>query len=159
MATKKGSNNIAFAARLLLGQKSECIDVLLDTDRAPEAALFARTYAPSLVGKSVNQWKKNLGAKGKKIADSLADPTEHPEAFEEGWEESLEREAAGQQQSRRIEPNGHSHEEHEEEEDEEDEAATDEQLIETRKPAGTPDIVLSPPAEDGENGLLASSYS
>lgn len=98
-ATAKGSNNIAFASRLLLQQKSECIDVLLNTDRAPEATFFARTYAPSEVPKSLGSWKSNLGDKGKKIADTLADPQEHPDAFEEGWEGALERERVGATQT------------------------------------------------------------
>lgn len=42
----KGQNNVAFASLLQLGDASGCVDLLVKTDRAPEAALFARTYAP-----------------------------------------------------------------------------------------------------------------
>lgn len=42
----KGQNNIAFASLLQLGDAAACVDLLVKTDRAPEAALFARTYAP-----------------------------------------------------------------------------------------------------------------
>ncbi len=45
-AEKKGHNNIAFASLLQIGAASACVDLLVKTDRAPEAALFARTYAP-----------------------------------------------------------------------------------------------------------------
>ena len=43
---EKGQNNLAFAVLLQLGDASPCVDLLLETQRAPEAALFARTYAP-----------------------------------------------------------------------------------------------------------------
>lgn len=42
----KGQNNLAFASRLQLGDTDACVNLLVKTDRAPEAALFARTYAP-----------------------------------------------------------------------------------------------------------------
>lgn len=45
-AEEKGKNNLAFAARLQLGDAKACVDLLIKTERAPEAALFARTYAP-----------------------------------------------------------------------------------------------------------------
>lgn len=49
LATKaeaKGQNNLAFATWLQLGDTKSCVDLLIKTERAPEAALFARTYAP-----------------------------------------------------------------------------------------------------------------
>jgi coatomer subunit beta' len=95
-AQSAGAHNVAFASRLLLGQKSACVDILLDTDRAPEAAFFARTYAPSLADKAVASWKAQLAEQGKdKIAESLVMPSEGPEGFVEGWEELLERERVG----------------------------------------------------------------
>lgn len=45
-AEDKGQNNLAFAAHLQLADTKACVDILVKTDRAPEAALFARTYAP-----------------------------------------------------------------------------------------------------------------
>ena len=95
-ATAAGTYNVAFAAALQLGDASSCVDTLLATDRAPEAAIFARTYAPSQASKAVRQWKKQLeGAKKTKQANAIADPSEHPDEFAEGWEEALERERAG----------------------------------------------------------------
>lgn len=44
----KGQNNIAFASLLQLGDAKACAELLVKTDRAPEAALFARTYVPRL---------------------------------------------------------------------------------------------------------------
>ena len=46
-AEDKGQNNVAFACRLQLGETDKCVELLVKTGRAPEAALFARTYAPS----------------------------------------------------------------------------------------------------------------
>lgn len=85
--------NIAFACALQLGEPSECIDLLLSTDRAPEAALFARTYAPSQVPRAVLAWKTEvIGAKKQKQADAIADPSVDSGEFAE-WEEALAREA------------------------------------------------------------------
>ena len=131
-ATDKGSNNIAFISQLLLGEKEACVDVLLDTDRQSEAALFSRTYAPSLTEKAVKGWKKSLLPKGKKIAETLGDPSESPDAFEEGWEETLERERVGatQQSQGQVE----------------DKAPLTPASGSASLPA--PEIVLSPPADD-----------
>ena len=92
LAEARGANNIAFAARLSLGEAEPCVDLLLATDRAPEAAMFARTYAPRLVGKSVAQWKSSLEtAKRPKLAAALADPDAQPDEFVEGWSDALAR--------------------------------------------------------------------
>ncbi|KAG1840310.1 coatomer WD associated region-domain-containing protein [Suillus tomentosus] len=95
-AEQKGANNLAFATLFQLGDAKPCVDLLLKTNRAPEAALFARTYAPSEVPKVVDVWRGELRAKNKgKIAGSIVHPSEHAELFEEGWEEALAREAGG----------------------------------------------------------------
>ncbi|MFH4978669.1 hypothetical protein AB6A40_005378 [Gnathostoma spinigerum] len=41
--------NIAFASYLMLGEVDRCLDILIESDRLPEAAFFARTYCPSQV--------------------------------------------------------------------------------------------------------------
>lgn len=46
---EKGQNNLAFAITLQLGDPAACVALLQQTQRAPEAALFARTYAPRCV--------------------------------------------------------------------------------------------------------------
>lgn len=46
LAELKGLNNLAFATWLQLGETEQCVNLLAKTGRAPEAALFARTYAP-----------------------------------------------------------------------------------------------------------------
>lgn len=78
---------------LQLGDAASCVDLLLKTQRAPEAAIFARTYAPSQVPKAVAAWKSDLVAKGRsKIANTIVDPSAKSEMFEEGWEAAVARE-------------------------------------------------------------------
>jgi coatomer subunit beta' len=48
-AEEKGQNNLAFAILLQLGDSTACVDLLTKTQRAPEAALFTRTYAPRYI--------------------------------------------------------------------------------------------------------------
>ena len=58
--------------------------------------MFARTYAPSKAPEAVKAWRGDLQAKNRpKLATAVADPSENPELFEEGWEEALQREAGG----------------------------------------------------------------
>lgn len=97
---QKGLNNVAFAALLELGDTTGCIDLLISTDRIPEAAFFARTYAPSQAGRVVKLWKADLESKKKqKIAVGIADPDEDPDLFGEGWQEALNAEKGGVSES------------------------------------------------------------
>jgi coatomer subunit beta' len=62
----------------------EAIELLIKTDRIPEAAMLARTYAPDQISKIVGLWKAGLESKNrKKTAESLADPAEYPNLFPE----------------------------------------------------------------------------
>ncbi|XP_031563189.1 coatomer subunit beta'-like [Actinia tenebrosa] len=82
-AAKKGKNNVAFLAYFVLGRVEECLDLLCSTDRYPEAAFMARTYAPSHVSRIVKLWKEDLEKVNKKAAESLADPSEYENLFPE----------------------------------------------------------------------------
>jgi coatomer subunit beta' len=80
----KGKNNIAFAALLQLGATEEAIELLIKTDRIPEAAMFARTYLPSQISRVVKLWKQDLEKSNRpKVAESLADPENYPNLFPE----------------------------------------------------------------------------
>ena len=46
---QRGQNNLAFATLFQTGDAKACVDLLAKTQRMPEAALFARTYAPRCV--------------------------------------------------------------------------------------------------------------
>lgn len=95
MTAAAGQTNIAFASSLQLSSPTACIDLLLSTTRAPEAALFAKTYAPSQTSRVVKVWKQQLvDAKKVKLAGMVGDPEVDTEAFE-GWEEILRREEMG----------------------------------------------------------------
>jgi len=92
-AENKGQNNLAFASLFQLGDAGGCVDLLTKTQRTPEAALFARTYAPSKIPGIVDAWKLDLQGRGRpKLASSIASPTEHDNLFEEGWAEAVQRE-------------------------------------------------------------------
>jgi coatomer subunit beta' len=83
-ALEKGQNNIAFAGLLQLGDAEGCVDLLSNTGRLPEAALFARSYAPNKVASVVKAWKAELEGMGKgKIAATLGTPDEDRELFGE----------------------------------------------------------------------------
>ena len=94
-ARAKGLNNIAFSALLQLQDTAGCVDLLVSTERIPEAALFARTYAPSQVSRVVKAWKADLeGKKRAKIAAGIADPEEDGELFE-NWAAAMQAEQQG----------------------------------------------------------------
>ncbi|QRV88118.1 coatomer subunit beta [Ceratobasidium sp. AG-Ba] len=108
-AVEKGQNNIAFATLLQLGDTKGCADLLVKTERAPEAALFARTYAPSYAPTAARAWREDLISKNKpKLADTIANPDENPELFEEGWDSALAKEVG--QEHEAAAPNGASNE-------------------------------------------------
>ena len=50
MAKEKGVYNVAFVCLFLMNRVSDCITLLCEIGRIPEAAFLARTYAPRFVG-------------------------------------------------------------------------------------------------------------
>ncbi|KAK2463732.1 hypothetical protein APHAL10511_004225 [Amanita phalloides] len=91
----KEENNLAFVVWWQMGEVGRCVDLLMRTGRVPEAAMLARTYAPSKVPEAVAAWKADLESKGRaKLARLIADPetTGEKELFEEGWDEAVGRE-------------------------------------------------------------------
>ncbi|KXS13491.1 Coatomer, beta' subunit [Gonapodya prolifera JEL478] len=81
-AVEEGKNNIAFLCFLLCGELERCVDLLIQTDRVAEAALFARTYLPSHMSRVLKLWKEQLLALGKrKAAEALADPASYENLF------------------------------------------------------------------------------
>lgn len=88
LAKEQGKNNVAFLCLFMLGKLEECIQLLLESNRIPEAALMARSYLPSKVSEMVAIWRNDLNKVSKKAADSLADPEEYHNLFED-WQVSL----------------------------------------------------------------------
>jgi len=52
-AREAGRSNVAFLAYFVTNQLDECIQLLIETNRVPEAAFFARTYLPSRISRCV----------------------------------------------------------------------------------------------------------
>ncbi|KMZ56206.1 Coatomer subunit beta'-1 [Zostera marina] len=92
LAKEHGKNNVAFLCFFMLGKLEECLQLLVSSNRKPEAALMARSYLPSKVSKMVEIWRNDLKKVNLKAAESLADPVEYPNLFEE-WQIGLEVEA------------------------------------------------------------------
>ncbi|TVU33003.1 hypothetical protein EJB05_24774, partial [Eragrostis curvula] len=92
VAKEQGKNNVAFLCFFMLGKLEECLQLLIESNRIPEAALMARSYLPSKVPEIVALWKKDLQKVNPKAAESLADPDEYPNLFED-WQIALNVEA------------------------------------------------------------------
>jgi len=77
---KAGKNNIAFTCYLLCQETKKCVDLLIKSERLPEAAFFAQTYCPSEVPRIVDLWKTSLKENKKNVtAECISDPTKNPE--------------------------------------------------------------------------------
>jgi len=81
MAVEKGKNNVAFICYFLLHKLDNCLNLLCETGRIPEAAFLARTYLPSHISRIVKLWKQDLKSVNEKAAESLADPMEYENLF------------------------------------------------------------------------------
>jgi coatomer subunit beta' len=81
LARDGGKTNVAFVSNLLVGNVEACADILIETNRLPEAAFFARTYLPSKVDEIVAKWKADLSSTSESAANALASPMENPDLF------------------------------------------------------------------------------
>jgi len=76
-----GKTNIAFSAYFLTGNVEACADILIATNRLPEAAFFARTYLPSRVDEIVALWKADLTEVSESAAEALISPSMDKSSF------------------------------------------------------------------------------
>lgn len=81
MAETGGKTNVAFTCYFLTGNVEACVDLLIATNRIPEAAFFARTYLPSRISEITNLWKDDLAKVSESASNALADPVENPDLF------------------------------------------------------------------------------
>ncbi|UYV80691.1 COPB2 [Cordylochernes scorpioides] len=81
MARQAGMLNVAFLALFVRGRTEEALQVLIDSNRLPEAAFFARTFLPSQISRVVKLWKETLAQTNEKAAQALADPAEYENLF------------------------------------------------------------------------------
>lgn len=98
-----GKNNISFLSYLLLGDLDKCLQLLIETDRLPEAAFFARSYLPSKMSYVVGLWKDSLSKTNVKASESLANPDEYENLFPH-YQESLKTEVYLQAERKRQLP-------------------------------------------------------
>lgn len=93
-AREKGIYNAAFLSLFLLGDLPGALEVLVETERLPEAAFFARSYLPSEVPRVLALWKA-IPAQGRtdKSVQALADPLQYENLFP-NFEQALKAERA-----------------------------------------------------------------
>jgi len=80
-ADQAGKHNVSFLSYFLLGDLERCLEILLASNRVPEAAFFARTYLPSEISRVVDLWRVQLGKVNEKAGQSLADPKDYANLF------------------------------------------------------------------------------
>jgi coatomer subunit beta' len=102
-AKEKGQNNISFLTYFTLGRLEDCLQLLIDTNRLPEAAFFARTYLPSQISRVVSLWREELRKKNEKAAQALADPKDYENLFL-GYQETLRTEQYLKQERQYYQP-------------------------------------------------------
>ncbi|KAJ6704278.1 COATOMER [Salix viminalis] len=88
LAIEQGKINVAFLCLFMLGKVEDCLQLLVESNRIPEAALMARSYLPSKVSEIVALWRKDLNKVNPKAAESLADPEEYSNMFDD-WQVAL----------------------------------------------------------------------
>ncbi|GMH15955.1 hypothetical protein Nepgr_017796 [Nepenthes gracilis] len=88
LAREQGKNNVTFQCLFMLAKLEDCLQLLVDSNRIPEAALFARSYLPSKVSEIIAIWRKDLSKVNPKAAEALADPQKYSNLFED-WQISL----------------------------------------------------------------------
>jgi len=81
LASSNGKTNVGFVAHFVTGNVEACAQLLIDTKRLPEAAMFARTYIPSKIDEIVALWKEDLTAVSEAAAEALAMPSANPDMF------------------------------------------------------------------------------
>ena len=80
-AHSQGRFNVAFLAYLLTGAVEQCLALLVEQGRVPEAAFMARTYMPSKIPSLLEAWRVDLKQVNEKAAEALADPVRYPNLF------------------------------------------------------------------------------
>jgi coatomer subunit beta' len=100
-------NNVAFLTRFLSGDLNACLEILISTQRIPEAAFFARTYLPSQISRVVQLWKTSLSQVNAKAGQSLADPAQYDNLFP-GLVDALKTEQFLDQRRQRVPASAYS---------------------------------------------------
>ncbi|KAK2705291.1 hypothetical protein QYM36_017359 [Artemia franciscana] len=101
MARSARKFNVAFTAYLLTHQNLKALDILVETNKLPDAAFFARTYLPSEVPRVTQLWKAEQQKSNAKAAQGIADPFEYTNLFP-SFEESLQIQRYSEQSERIV---------------------------------------------------------
>merc|ERR1740129_714920 len=80
-AVEAGRYNIAFTCFYLTHRLEGCLDVLLQSKRYAEAAMFCRSYLPAKINDVVAQWQVNLSEDKPDVAATLTCPGSNPELW------------------------------------------------------------------------------
>uniref|UniRef100_A0A2A4JZZ5 Coatomer subunit beta' n=1 Tax=Heliothis virescens TaxID=7102 RepID=A0A2A4JZZ5_HELVI len=83
MSSEEGAENISFVAYFMLNDLDSCLNLLVQRNKLPEAAFFARSYIPSKMSEVVKLWRESTSATNKKLGQSLADPEQYENLFPE----------------------------------------------------------------------------
>nr|ACD37566.1 beta prime coatomer protein complex subunit [Philodina roseola] len=79
---KSSQFNVAFISNFVLGKLETCLEILIENQRLPEAAFFARTYLPSEMSRVVDLWRDKLKSmQMERAAQSLANPADYENLF------------------------------------------------------------------------------
>jgi len=102
-AEQAGKHNVSFLSYFMLGQLEKCLQILLDSNRIPEAAFFARTYLPSEISRIVELWREQLSKVNERAGQSLADPKDYPNLFPD-YNSSLQAQVALSKERNKVIP-------------------------------------------------------
>jgi coatomer subunit beta' len=83
-AKEKKHYSVGFMSNWVMGRAGKCLDILIDSERFGEAAIFAKTYQPSKIIEVYEAWRANLKKKNnhlllKRLENPLSFPNEYPE--------------------------------------------------------------------------------
>jgi len=82
--------NIAFNTLYYLGETERILELLMERDAVPQAAMFARAYCPRKIDDIQAVWKQRLQSISPAAARALGDTRSHPMCFPEIREEAKE---------------------------------------------------------------------
>jgi coatomer subunit beta' len=60
LSESEGLFNISFSSYFQINDMEKCLDILLKSNKIPEASLFCRTYMPSKLNSVIDQWNNEL---------------------------------------------------------------------------------------------------
>jgi coatomer subunit beta' len=78
IAKQEGKLNVEIMARTLCGDVHGVVESLLKSEKFAEAALFARSYCPSMLERVYPRWKADVESLNVQLAKALADPASLP---------------------------------------------------------------------------------